>query len=459
MIAQDNNPFGSRILSPKMKALLNNYTQAEKAKSAVTKQPSYTAEKKDSFLEGFNDPYGEKNAFPRQSLAQRMMAQFANPAQQTPQSPMIKTETPKYALPNIGNSNNNYSEKKVEAPKTELRASPAANTSEDDAFREGFNYYNDKELMFPNTELRAKPKNYGMMFPNTQLHAGSSIKASERDAFLEGLGFSTDKELMFPNTELHAKPKNYGMMFPNTQLHASPSKNKSEDDAFKEGFNDPYGEKKVEAKDSKKSVSESISDWGENIGAHIGLHNTAHEQYPWMRYAGLLSPAAIEGRITTSSAKVSKHKDTINEVANRYNVPKELIGGIIFKEQLTKSLPDTLANIDKSIREDEKHSTGLGAIRAETARDAWKWVDDKKELPKTNADLQWKLTYDKKFNIETIAVVLRYEAERNKIISDISEASNLTTDQWWEAVKKYNGSGEYARKVYEYLPFATELLD
>ena len=69
------------------------------------------------------------------------------------------------------------------------------------------------------------------------------------------------------------------------------------------------------------------------------------------------------------------------------------------------------------------------------------------------------MTHDKKFNIETIAAVLLYEAERNKIISDISEASNLTADQWWEAVKKYNGSGEYARKVYEYLPFTAELLD
>lgn len=196
MLVSENAPFGNRFLSPEMKALINNYTQSAKAKSAGTTPPKNTAKKKDSFLEGFNDPYGEKNAFPRQSLAQKIMAQFTNPVQQTPQSPMIKTETPKYALPNIGNSNNNYSEKKVEAPKTELRASPAANTSEDDAFREGFNYYNDKELMFPNTEL-------------------------------------------------HAKPKNYGVMFPNTQLHASPSENKSEDDAFLDGFNDPYGEKNM----------------------------------------------------------------------------------------------------------------------------------------------------------------------------------------------------------------------
>lgn len=170
MIAQDNNPFGSRFLSPKMKALLNNYTQAEKAKSAVTKPTSYTAEKKDSFLEGFNDPYGEKKDLPHQSLAQRMMSQIANPVRQTPQSPMIKTEEPKYTFPFAENSKKNESTQKVE----------------DDAFLEGFNYYNDKELMFPNTELRAKPKNYGIMFPNTELHASPSKNKSEDDAFKEG---------------------------------------------------------------------------------------------------------------------------------------------------------------------------------------------------------------------------------------------------------------------------------
>ena len=80
-------------------------------------------------------------------------------------------------------------------------------------------------------------------------------------------------------------------------------------------------------------------------------------------------------------------------------------------------------------------------------------------MSKTDAELQYKLTYDKKFNIESIAAVLLYEAQNSGAISHISEASNLTTDQWWEAVAKYNGSDEYTRKVYEYLPHITELLD
>lgn len=175
----------------------------------------------------------------------------------------------------------------------------------------------------------------------------------------------------------------------------------------------------------------------------MSLHNTAHEQYPWMRYADLLSPVAIEGRITTSSAKVPKHKDIINDVANRYNVPSELIGGIIFKEQLTKSLPDALANVDTFIRNDKNHSTGLGAIFPATAGAAWVEVDSQKELPETDEELQYKLTHDKKFNIETIAAVLLYEAKKKELISDPSEASNLTTDQWWEA------TAEYARNIVE----------
>lgn len=63
------------------------------------------------------------------------------------------------------------------------------------------------------------------------------------------------------------------------------------------------------------------------------------------------------------------------------------------------------------------------------------------------------------FTPETIAVVLLYEAKNEELISDISEASKLTTEQWRKAVAAYNGSDEYARKVYEYLPYITELLD
>ena len=214
---------------------------------------------------------------------------------------------------------------------------------------------------------------------------------------------------------------------------------------------------------SSNTFKSVLKDAAENFGAHANLNNTAYKQYPWMRYASTLSPVAgklVNDRITSSSIRVAKNKDIINAVANRHKVPKEIIGGIIFKEQLTQSLPDTLANVHTFIAGDgNTHSTGLGAIFPETARAAWGVVDKEKVLPKSDKELQIRLTHDRQFNIETIAAVLIYEAINKQIISDVSEASNLTTEQWWKAVAKYNGSDEYARKVYEYLPYVTELLD
>ena len=348
-------------------------------------------QEKDDFLEGFNDPYGEKREQERQQKEQERKERLAN----------IRANAGK---------RNWYSQ------------------STADTFLDRFNGILSKR------EQRVK-------FPNTQLYAAPS-----------------NTRLMFQNTRPQAKPQNADLRFPNTQLHTSPK-----NDAFLEGFNNPNGEKETTDEGLKEFVSETVYEPIQDIGAHISLHNTAHKQYPWMRFAGLLSPVAagaIGNRITSSSAKVAKHKDIINDVSNRYNVPREIIGGIIFKEQLTKSLPDTLANVDTFfIRKDKNHSTGLGAIFPETARAAWAKVAPQKELPKTNEELQYKLTYDSQFNIETIAAVLIYEAKKNGIISDVSEASNLTTEQWRKAIAEYNGSDEYARKVYEYLPYVTELID
>ena len=311
-----------------------------------------------------------------------------------------------------------------------------------DDFFEGFND--------PYGEKREQEQQRKERLANIRANADNRTWSSQNtdNPFLEGFnGILSEREQKekFPSTRFQAKPQNAYLKFPNTNLHAS-----TKNDASLERFSNPNGQKNI--------VGEVASEWGENIGAHMGLHNTAHDQYPWMRIAGLLSPVAISGRITSSSAKVPKYKDIINDVSNRYNVPSEIIGGIIFKEQLTKSLPDTLGNIHTSITKDS-HSTGLGAIFPATARAAWGEVDSQKELPKTNEELQYKLTHDKQFNIETIAAVLLYEARNEGLISDVSEASNLTTEQWWKAVAKYNGSDEYARKVYEYLPYITELLD
>lgn len=62
-------------------------------------------------------------------------------------------------------------------------------------------------------------------------------------------------------------------------------------------------------------------------------------------------------------------------------------------------------------------------------------------------DLQYTLSYNDEFNIQTIAAVWVYEAIKAELINVPSEAQNLTQEQWKRAVAKYNGSDEYARKV------------
>lgn len=74
-------------------------------------------------------------------------------------------------------------------------------------------------------------------------------------------------------------------------------------------------------------------------------------------------------------------------------------------------------------------------------------------------ELQFKLTYNKEFNIQVIAVVFVYEAINAGLINGPSEAKYLTQEQWEKPVVRYNGSHEYVRKVYEYLRFTKKLLE
>ncbi len=137
-------------------------------------------QKKDDFLDGFNDPFGEKSEQERQKNEQERKEKFAN-----------------------------------------IRANADKRTwsSQNDSFLEGFNgTSNEQRVKFPNTQLHATPSNTNLMFPNTQLQAKPQ-----------------DYGLIFPNTKLQANPP----MFPNTQIHAKPQNN----DAFLEGFNYPNGEK------------------------------------------------------------------------------------------------------------------------------------------------------------------------------------------------------------------------
>jgi hypothetical protein len=221
---------------------------------------------------------------------------------------------------------------------------------------------------------------------------------------------------------------------------------------------------------NKSEGAGKIWNWVEKVPAHISLRITAKRQYPWLFAANVLSPVTsslVENRIGASIARVDYNQSLINNAATTFGVPKEIIGGIIFKEQLTQSLPDIAANIDTffdgtiagKIIPGSFHSTGLGAIFPSTARAAWEFIDPSMVNSLSDKDLQYTLSYNNEFNIQTIAAVLVYEAMRAKLINDPSEAKNLTQEQWKKAVAKYNGSDEYARKVYEYLNDIKKFLD
>lgn len=212
----------------------------------------------------------------------------------------------------------------------------------------------------------------------------------------------------------------------------------------------------VNRRDNNGLASERI----ENASAKFRLIHIAYKQYPllYVRFIDKKIAKLIDHRIRSSIFKVTNNRKAINSVAIKYGVPNEIIGGIIFKEQLTQSLPDFVANIDTFLGTNN-HSTGLGAIFPKTARAAWNKINPDVVKGVTDDQLQYRLTYDDDFNIETIAVVLIYEAMNEELIKYPWQAKDLPRSQWKGAVKRYNGADEYANKVYEYLDSIEELLD
>ncbi len=210
-----------------------------------------------------------------------------------------------------------------------------------------------------------------------------------------------------------------------------------------------------------RKIGNVIDEFNQNTAARQMLTYISYDQYKWMYGVSVFNQTAnviISNRIASSLNHVSYNKKIINSVSEKYGVPNEIIGGIIYKEQLTQSIPDTVANLDTVIFSGE-HSTGLGAIFPDTARAAWSFVNDNYLLPESDTDLQFKLSYNREFNIETIAAVLIYEAKNAGYIDNPADARKLTVNQWYKAVAKYNGSDVYADKVYDYLPYIEELLD
>jgi len=168
--------------------------------------------------------------------------------------------------------------------------------------------------------------------------------------------------------------------------------------------------------------------------ARAGLIRVAENEYSVLTMrnnpARLLSPALavagsfVSGRISNSVGSVRQNRGRINEVGRGYGIPPEVIGSIVFQEQLTQSIPDWSANLNTSLggnlffwRSGNYHSTGLGAIFPQTARPAWNFVNPDRVLPETNRELQRMLTLDNDFNVETIAVVLIHKAYDEGYIS------------------------------------------
>jgi len=211
---------------------------------------------------------------------------------------------------------------------------------------------------------------------------------------------------------------------------------------------------------------EETSDWIQDIKQHIA-----------------------DNRLENVFRKIDDNRNDILTVSFKYGIPYEVIGSIILKEQYTQSIPDELANVLSTYRKaypflyDEEregkigeitktlfkeHSTGLGAVSPKTARAAWEWLleDDgqaKKILPSDNVQLQYKLSSDEKFNIETIGVVLIYEAYNLGLIRSMEDIKNLTYEDWQKVCKKYNGTGDKAQRygeyVREYFPDMKEYLE
>lgn len=135
---------------------------------------------------------------------------------------------------------------------------------------------------------------------------------------------------------------------------------------------------------------------------------------------------------------LTDNKNTIIEVAEKYDIPAEMIAAIIVKEQMTQSVSDDVAYAH-TFFSGASHSYGLGAIFPTTAYEAWLYLatnnvtdfalreyykkifpllekrgHDPHDEATLNVVLGAQLMSDEKFNIETIAVILRYNYERVK---------------------------------------------
>ncbi len=211
-----------------------------------------------------------------------------------------------------------------------------------------------------------------------------------------------------------------------------------------------------------------LSDF-DKIIARWELRNLCNDQYSLINSIEPIHMIA-DKRIDYSFEMIDRYRDEIIAAGNKYDIPPEIIASIILKEQYTKSIPDSVANfLTRHIN--TRHSTGLGAIFAKTARKSWEFTDQDvyMTLPSNDAELQYKLSEDNEFNINTIAAVLSFERHNyfndpfkydnfeDYIVMELSGEAVIDVD-WHNVLNRYNGDEIYADKVYEYLPYMKEYL-
>ena len=207
---------------------------------------------------------------------------------------------------------------------------------------------------------------------------------------------------------------------------------------------------------SNLNDSESVEEY---LNAYYGLQNIAEEQYFLVKLFNI--------RFDSAYASVIDNKETINYIANKYGIPADIIGSIIFKEQLTKSIPDSVALSATALGElliyENSHSVGLGAIFPSTARRAWQSVNP--EFSEKITDDDFLLETDlmgSTFNIETIAAVLIYNAKELGY-TNTNDVSKLSDEQWNSVIGMYNAISpdeqkDYYTKVNEYRPYIEILI-
>ena len=200
----------------------------------------------------------------------------------------------------------------------------------------------------------------------------------------------------------------------------------------------------------------------------------------WQNTIGALA----DQRMNQVLDNIDKNRTHIKETAKEFGIPADIIGSIILKEQYTESLPDWMANILTPIGSAVPwlqnnagkffgtHSTGLGAIFPQYARQAWEGYLGKAKadelLPASDVQLQKKLSEDDAFSIRSIGVVLTSKAIELGLIQSYDEMNKLDEGAWRQVIMKYNGNADgpngdkvrqYGEYVAEYIPYMKKYLD